>query len=64
VISVDLANPTQPGLEGLAAQYWMEGERLWGVWVVASTCGHRIVTEVLFGSAIRLTQNLEEGERM
>lgn len=64
VISVDLANPTQPELEGLAAQ---EMERkherlLWGIWVVASTRGHHIVTEVLFDFAIRLIQkwiNLE-----
>jgi hypothetical protein len=70
VISVDLANPTQPELEGLAAQYEMERKherQLWRIWVVASTRGHHIVTEVLFGFAIRLIRliqkwmNLEEG---
>jgi hypothetical protein len=69
VISVDLTNPTQPGLEGLAVQYEMERKherQLWGIWVVASTRGHHIVTEVLFGFAIRLIQkwiDLEEGKQ-
>ena len=73
MISVDLANPlanpTQPELEGLAARYEMERKRerqLRGIWVVASTRGHHIVTGVLFGFGIRLMQkwiNLEEGKQ-
>jgi hypothetical protein len=71
VISVDLANSTRPELEGLAAQHemeWKHERQLWGIWVVASTRhgGHHIVTEVLFGFAIRLIQkwiNLEEGKQ-
>jgi hypothetical protein len=69
VISVDLANPTQLELDGLAAQYEMERRherQPRGIWVVASTRGHHMVTEVLSGFAIRLIQkwiNLEEGKR-
>jgi hypothetical protein len=69
VISVDLANPTQPELEELAARYEMERKRerqLWGIWLVASTRGHHMVIEVLFGFGIRLIQkwiNLEEGKQ-
>jgi hypothetical protein len=69
VISADLANPTQPQLEGLAARYEMERKherQLWGIWVVASARGRHVVTEVLFGLAIRLIPkwiNLEEGKQ-
>lgn len=69
VISVDLANPTQPELDGPVSQYevkWKHERQLWEIWMVASTCGHHVVNEVLFGFAIRLMQkwiNLEKGKQ-
>ena len=69
VISVDWENPSQPEVEGLAAQYEMERKhkrQLWGIWVVASVRERHIVTGVLVGFVIRVIQewiNSEEGKQ-